>query len=59
VCSDSTGNNGLKLEHRKFQTNTRKNFFTAKADGALKQVAQRGCGVSYGDIQDLSGHLPV
>ena len=30
-----------------------------KDDGTLEQVAQRGCGVSYGDIQDLAGCLPV
>jgi len=28
-------------------------------DRALEQVAQKGCGVSYRDIQDLSGCLPV
>ena len=31
----------------------------SKGDGALEQVAQKGCGASYGNIQDLSGHLPV
>jgi len=31
-----------------------------KGDGALEQVAQRGCEVSfYGDIQDPSGYLHV
>ena len=30
------------------------------SDGAPEQVAQRGGGVSFcGDIQDLTGHLPV
>jgi len=26
-----------------------------KGDGALEQVAQKSCGVSYGDTQDPSG----
>jgi len=31
-----------------------------KGEGALEQVAQRGCGVTfYGDVQDLFGCLPV
>ena len=49
------GQGGLKLEHRKFCVN----FFMVRVT-ALKQAAQRGCGVSFcGDIQDLSGCLPV
>lgn len=32
----------------------------SKANGALKQVAQRGCKVSfYGNIKNPSGHLRV
>ena len=59
VCSDRTSSNDLKLEHRKFHTNMRELLY-GKGDRALEQAAQRGCGVSfYGDIQDLSGHLPV
>ena len=59
VHSDRTRSNGLKLGHRKFCTNMRNNFFTVSVT-ALEQIAQRGCGVSfYGDIQDLSGRLPV
>jgi len=30
VCSDSARSNDLKLEHRKFHTNTWKNFFTVR-----------------------------
>ena len=30
VCSDSTNSNGLKPVHRKFCTNTQKNFFTVR-----------------------------
>ena len=42
-----------KLKHRKFHTNTRKNF-TVRGTEHWKWVAQRGCGVSSfsGDIQD-------
>jgi len=32
----------------------------SKGDGALEQVAQRGCGISFsGDVQDPSGCLLV
>ena len=60
VCSDRTRSNGLNLEHRKkFHTNMEELLYN-KGDGALELVAQRGGGVSfYGDIQDLSGCLPV
>ena len=35
-------------------------LLNGKGDGALEQAAQRSGGISfYGDIQDLSGHLPV
>jgi len=30
-----------------------------RPDGTLEQAAQGGCRVSYGDIQDPSGHWPV
>ena len=63
VASNSrTRGNEQKLEHGKFHTNTRKNFITVRVhcDRALEQAAQRSCGVSFsGDIQDLSGHLPM
>ena len=57
VLSD-TRFNGHKLEHRKFNTNMKKDLF--RCDGALAQAAQRICGVSFsGDIQDQPGHLPM
>jgi len=59
VCSDRTRSSGLKHEQRKFCTNTWKNFLTVRVVEQWNQAAQRGCGVSYGDIQDLSGRLPV
>jgi len=31
----------------------------SESDGALEQAAHRGCGVSFGDIQDTSGCLSV
>ena len=43
--------NNVKLEHRKFHTNMWKNFFTLKVMELPREVD--------GDIQDLSGHLPV
>ena len=52
VCSDRTGSNGLKLEHVE-------ELLYGRGDGALERVVQRGCGVSCGDIQDPSVHLPV
>ena len=37
-----------------------KELLHSKGDGALEQAAQGGYGFSFsGDIQDLSGHLPV
>lgn len=58
VCSNKTRSNGHKLEHRKFHTNMRKKLF--ESDGAVEQVAQIGCGVSFSRYtQDPPGCLPV
>ena len=60
ACSDWTRPNGLRLGHRKFHTDMLKIFFCCKGDGAVEQVAQRGCRDSlYRDAQHLSGRLPV
>jgi len=59
VCGDWTRSSGLKLEHRKFHTNTWKNFFTVRVTEHCNRL-QRGCEVSfYGDFQDPSGCLPM
>jgi len=57
----STIGSGYKLEYRMFHTNTSKNLFYFEGDRALKQAAQRGCGVSLsgGDIQNLPECFPV
>ena len=59
VCSNRTRSNGLKLVHRKFNTNMWKNFFMVRMMEHWNRFP-RGCGVSfYEDKQDLSGRLPV
>ena len=45
---------------RKFHTNMWEQLLSSKDDGALEQVAQRGCGGPFcRGIQDLSGCLTV
>lgn len=44
VCSNRTRGNKQTLEHRKFYTNTRKNFFTVRATKHWNK-AQKGCAV--------------
>lgn len=57
--NNGTRGYGHTLEHRKFHTKTRKNFFILKGT-AMEQAAHRGCDVSLsGDIQDRSAHHPV
>jgi len=38
VCSDRTGSNGPKLEHRKFYTSFYKNFFTVRMTQYWKRL---------------------
>jgi len=55
VWSNRTRSNGQKLQHRKFQTNMRKNFITVRNE----QAAQRGCGVFCSrDTQNLPVSKP-
>jgi len=60
VCSNRTNSNGLKLEHRKFLTNTWKNFFMVRVmehwNRLPREVVQSPF---YRDIQDLPRCLPV
>jgi len=51
--------NRQKLGHRKFHMNMRKKILYLEGYRALKQAAQRVCGVFFGDIQNLPGHFPV
>ncbi|PKU44668.1 hypothetical protein llap_5033 [Limosa lapponica baueri] len=58
VSSDRMKGNGHKLEHRKFNSNMRRNFFMVRVT-ALEQAAERGRGVPYsGDLQDPPGCNP-
>ena len=58
VSRDRTRGSGHKLKKRtKFHTNMRNNFSVRMT--ALEQAAQRGCGVSSGDIQNPPVCLPV
>ena len=60
VCGDRARGKGRKLEHRKFCTNMKKNFFMVRVIGALEWAAQRDCGISFsGAIQVSSGCQPV
>jgi len=58
VCSDKTGGIRQKLQHNKFHTDMRKNFFTVRMTEHWN--GQRECVVSFtGDIQNLPGDSPV
>ena len=58
VCNDRSSN-GLKVEHKHHHTNRWKNNFTRRLM-ELEITAQRSCEVVfYGNIQDLSGCLPL
>jgi len=41
VCSSRTRSNGLKLEHRKFHDNTRKNIFTLRVMEPWNRLPRR------------------
>jgi len=48
-----------KLQHRKFRTYARKNFFAVRVTEHWEELAQRECGFSFsGDVQDSPGWFP-
>ena len=59
VHSDRARSNGLKGEHRKFHTDMWKNFFTVRVTEHWNRLPKEVVESFYGDIQDLSGCLPV
>ena len=57
--NDRTRGNGIKLEHKRFHLNLRKNFFSVRVTDT-GPGCPGGCGVSFsGDIQNPPGHVPV
>jgi len=51
---------GAQTEAQEFLSELDEEFFPSEGDRALKQAAQKGCGVSFsGDIQNPPGGGPV
>jgi len=59
VPSDRTRSNEHKLEHRKFHLNMIKNLFTLRVMEYWNRLPREVVVSFYGDIQDLTGCLPV
>jgi len=60
VPSDRTRGNRHKLKHGEVLSEHEEELFHYEGDGALEQVAQRGCGFCCsGDIQDSPQQGPV
>ena len=55
--SDRTRGNRQKQKHKRFHLNIRKLFYS-KGNGALEQVAQKGCVLFLGDIQSVTQKWP-
>ena len=60
VPSDRTKGQWAQTEAQEVLSEHEEELLPSEGDGALEQVAQGGCGVSFsGDIQDPPGQVPV
>jgi len=58
VCSNRTRSNNKKSAIQEAPYKHEEELYR-KSDGALEQAAQRGCGISSEDIQNLPRCFPV